>query len=469
MPTYTPEMTTDPATDIGPFEFTANGSYALNKKATSMTRRGFCYIQGSEGEPTTSDNVVFEDGSWAPDTSGSYSLVISGLSHNTSYRVRAYGINDEGIGYGATITVTTLVKDPEPISATYDGQGGVSEDFSTVFDSRSGIKEPIATATYDALSEIVQKQPWQTIDVGDVSEYTIEQLSAGNEYEIQVRAYDSQRFSLWSDSVVGSTQGGITLDFSWAICEDEVRDTSFEIRGTDFHDISWGIEKHHSAKTAWKIEEDIGEGTPFSTVYDARGAVFTPLLTKKYDAVGIHHTDLKRKIDAYVRTAFTVDHTYDSMCEIGELPSGVDIAYDIEWGKADDSFLFRESSLVDENFEIVGLEPNTTYRWRVRVLTSQGIHEWSYWKTFTTSNGLIANVAWHIGHLCVTAWQIRDDIKMPFSYKIFSRHSQGLSWKIMQKNMPEVAWQIEEIIPPPINRKAIEITYTSAKLTWEAR
>jgi len=75
------------------------------------TIRGFCYKQGSTGEPLLeTDLEVHEHGSFAE---GGYSLNVTGLIPNTDYRIRAYCTNPVGTGYGVTVTVHTL------IAATY--------------------------------------------------------------------------------------------------------------------------------------------------------------------------------------------------------------------------------------------------------------------------------------------------------------------------------------------------------------
>ena len=49
--------------------------------------------------------AVFEDGEFS---TGTYSLTIEDLEPDTSYRVRAFGENEAGIGYGNTVTGKTL-------------------------------------------------------------------------------------------------------------------------------------------------------------------------------------------------------------------------------------------------------------------------------------------------------------------------------------------------------------------------
>lgn len=68
------------------------------------TTRGFCYIEGTSGDPTTADSTESENGTFG---TGAYTLTISPLSPSTSYRVRAYAINNKGTGYGATVQTAT--------------------------------------------------------------------------------------------------------------------------------------------------------------------------------------------------------------------------------------------------------------------------------------------------------------------------------------------------------------------------
>ena len=49
-------------------------------------------------------DAVFEDGEFGR---GEYSLVIKGLKPDTSYRVRAFAVNEVGVGYGNTVTAST--------------------------------------------------------------------------------------------------------------------------------------------------------------------------------------------------------------------------------------------------------------------------------------------------------------------------------------------------------------------------
>lgn len=70
------------------------------------SRRGFCYLQGTEGDPNIDDDSeVHEDGEYDV---GIYSLDIASLDSGLPYRVRAYATNLIGIGYGETVDSAVL-------------------------------------------------------------------------------------------------------------------------------------------------------------------------------------------------------------------------------------------------------------------------------------------------------------------------------------------------------------------------
>ena len=99
-----PTVTTQSATNVDTTSFTGNGNIT-DTGGANCTRRGFCYKAGTSGDPTTSDSVAYDDGSFG---TGAFTKTISGLTPNTSYRVRAYAVNSAGTSYGTTVQVTTL-------------------------------------------------------------------------------------------------------------------------------------------------------------------------------------------------------------------------------------------------------------------------------------------------------------------------------------------------------------------------
>ncbi len=106
--TYTasvaPTVTTQAASAVGKFGATGNGNIT-STGGVNATRRGFCYMEGTSGDPTTANSVAYDDGDFG---AGAYTKAITGLKHNTGYRVRAYAVNSVGTGYGDTVQLTTL-------------------------------------------------------------------------------------------------------------------------------------------------------------------------------------------------------------------------------------------------------------------------------------------------------------------------------------------------------------------------
>jgi hypothetical protein len=62
-------------------------------------------MEGTSGDPTTANSKSSETGAYG---TGTYNRSVSGLSSNTSYRVRAFAVNSAGTGYGTSTTIKTL-------------------------------------------------------------------------------------------------------------------------------------------------------------------------------------------------------------------------------------------------------------------------------------------------------------------------------------------------------------------------
>ena len=99
-----PTLTTSAVSSVYSNKATGNGNIT-NIYGASATRRGFCYMTGTSGDPTTSDSVAYDDGTFG---TGTFSKVLTGLSPSTNYRVRPYAVNSAGTGYGTTVQLTTL-------------------------------------------------------------------------------------------------------------------------------------------------------------------------------------------------------------------------------------------------------------------------------------------------------------------------------------------------------------------------
>jgi len=94
-----PILSTTEVTDITQSTAKSGGNITSDGGST-VTARGVCWSTGQT--PTISDNKT-TDGTGA----GNFASIISGLSDNTTYYVRAYATNSNGTGYGSAMSFTT--------------------------------------------------------------------------------------------------------------------------------------------------------------------------------------------------------------------------------------------------------------------------------------------------------------------------------------------------------------------------
>ena len=95
-----PTVTTEEVTDIKQRSAKGNGN-VTSDGGVEVTEKGFCW--GLEPDPD------FENGHVVSSSTGnSFNAIMEGLELNTTYHVRAYARNSEGIGWGNDKTFTTL-------------------------------------------------------------------------------------------------------------------------------------------------------------------------------------------------------------------------------------------------------------------------------------------------------------------------------------------------------------------------
>lgn len=111
-----PTVTTATPFDIAINSAACGGNVTSDGGAT-VFERGICY--STSQNPTTS-NYSVQSGSGT----GSYTCYMTGLNQNTTYYVRAYAINSEGLAYGDQVSFTT---NNEPINGWlyYDDGNGI--------------------------------------------------------------------------------------------------------------------------------------------------------------------------------------------------------------------------------------------------------------------------------------------------------------------------------------------------------
>ena len=96
-----PVLTTNAVGNITPTSATCGGNITSDGGSTVIAR-GVCWSTGQT--PTISDNKT-NDGTGA----GSFTSVITGLSLDNIYYLRAYATNNSGTGYGSTMSFSTQI------------------------------------------------------------------------------------------------------------------------------------------------------------------------------------------------------------------------------------------------------------------------------------------------------------------------------------------------------------------------
>lgn len=125
------------STDATPTSITTSSAVfdTNNISATggqTPTVRGICWVSGAGGTPTTANDKTVENGTFG---TGNFSATATGLTHSTTYSVRAYATNSVGTGYGSTVEVTTLTNTPPTVALNTpnDTATGVSTTPDLVF------------------------------------------------------------------------------------------------------------------------------------------------------------------------------------------------------------------------------------------------------------------------------------------------------------------------------------------------
>ncbi|MFA5158659.1 MAG: Ig-like domain-containing protein [Patescibacteria group bacterium] len=142
-----PTVSTSAATEITDDSCKGNGSIS-DTGGELCSSRGFCYKIGASGDPTTSDTVASDTGSF---NLGTFTKTITGLSPETNYRVRAFAVNSKGTSYGTTVNVLT---DAAPLTLSLNDSITISDSIaktarSTKADSISATDGISRVATFN--------------------------------------------------------------------------------------------------------------------------------------------------------------------------------------------------------------------------------------------------------------------------------------------------------------------------------
>jgi len=212
----------------------------ISSNLSNIIEYGFVYMEGISGDPTINDEKVFVEGHFV----GAYDLNITELKHNTDYRIRAYAINSEGIGYGDTIQFSTLEIPSVNLEAT-QVEEHIQLDWFDLFEVNFNVideqQQPITDAviTFDGV----------TNDPGD---YVFEQVPAGiYNYTVEKNGYEI--FNGTIEVIDENIYENVTLIEEPV--EPEPTETDFSEYDNDQQPAGWT--KDWGTGASWLVQEDI--------------------------------------------------------------------------------------------------------------------------------------------------------------------------------------------------------------------
>jgi len=109
-PAVLPTLITMDVSDISKNTAIGNGTLS-DLGSPNPSQHGFCW--NTDGQPTLEDNRIELGSASQP---GAFSGQITGLLPNMNYHVRAFAINDAGIGYGNEVVFTTVSETSAPVA-----------------------------------------------------------------------------------------------------------------------------------------------------------------------------------------------------------------------------------------------------------------------------------------------------------------------------------------------------------------
>ncbi|MFA5340718.1 MAG: hypothetical protein WC332_02970 [Clostridia bacterium] len=209
-----PTLTTEDCTVVLSTSCTANGTIVTTGGA-NPTVRGFCYVEGTSGDPTVADSEVHDTGDYS---TGAYTKAITGLTAGTGYRVRAYATNSVDTAYGTTVQLTTAAANI-PVVTTQ----AVSEVTTSSFTGNGNITD-IGTSDVTTRGFCYKKSSLGTPTVSDSTAYdtgtygtgaytkSITGLSAGVNYNVRAYAINSTGTAYGDIVLAAITSSDVSAD-----------------------------------------------------------------------------------------------------------------------------------------------------------------------------------------------------------------------------------------------------------------
>ncbi|MBX3006958.1 MAG: hypothetical protein KF816_02920 [Melioribacteraceae bacterium] len=182
-----------------------SGGIVTAEGSSIVTARGVCW--DTSLIPTTANSKT-TDGSGT----GSFTSLITGLSANTTYTVRAYATNNAGTSYGRKVSFTTTATITAPSAPTLtsptNGATNQSTDPTLSWGASSGATNYTLQVSINSLfSSYVHNQ-----NVGNNTSQQLSGLSNNTTYYWRVNTSNSVGTSIWSSIWSFTTTNGISVD-----------------------------------------------------------------------------------------------------------------------------------------------------------------------------------------------------------------------------------------------------------------
>lgn len=185
-----PSVVTNNPNQFSFFELTMNG-VILFDGGMPISEQGFCY-SNMTASPTVANSVIVNSSGTA-----NFTEIIAGLADNTTYYVRAYAKNLQGISYGAVETITTK-------NYYFEGetgpQGGII--FYSKTDTLGGWNFLEA-----APSDVSVSLPWATSLMSITTSYNLGSGYGNTNNIIQQFGISGQNYAALAAKIYSSTSG----------------------------------------------------------------------------------------------------------------------------------------------------------------------------------------------------------------------------------------------------------------------
>ena len=353
-----------------------------------------------------------QDSDWTKTTSSTSPKVISGLTHNTEYKVKVRAKTVSLTGDWSDVKTRTTSLTLTKVAGVSVSTGSTDEQLSVSWTTQS------KATNYDiwrCAGSCINDSDWTKL-TSSTSPKVITGLSYNTEYKVKVRAKTASLTGDWSDTETYTTS--LTLvKVSNVVASAGTDDTKLSVSfTTQLKATSYDVEYRTSASApsgAWSNETTTTSpkeitGLSYNTNYQVRVRAKTSSVTGDWSDIATGTTSLTLVKVSNVVVSTGADDTKLSVAfDAQNKATNYDI-WHCAGSCAQDSDWTKTTSTISPKV-ITGLTYNTEYKVKVRAKTASVTGDWSDTETYTTSLTLVkvSNVVASAG---------TDDTKLSVSF-----------------------------------------------------